>query len=55
MHVVPMPRTRVMSQLLQLQAQGLLVREQNAWQIAPLAYRTVREFLRSHSYLTDAF
>jgi hypothetical protein len=53
--LLPMPRPRVMSALLRLQVTGLLVREDEYWQIAPLAYPTVREFLRVRSYLIDAF
>jgi len=53
--LLPSPRARIASQLLRLQALGLLVLERDLWQVAPLAYPTVREFLRVRSYLTDAF
>jgi hypothetical protein len=53
--LLPTPRARIASQLLRLQALGLLVREDERWQVAPLAYPTVREFLHARSYLTDAF
>lgn len=44
--LLPMPRTQVLSQLLRLQAIDLLMRGDACWQTAPLAYPTVREFLR---------
>lgn len=53
--LLPVPRARIASQFLRLQAMGLLVRRGECWQIAPLAYSTVREFLRARSYLIDAF
>jgi hypothetical protein len=53
--LLPTPRARIASQLLRLQALGLLVREDERWQVAPLAYPTVREFLHARSYLIDAF
>lgn len=53
--LLPTPSARVASQLLRLQALGLLVREDERWQVAPLAYPSVREFLRARSYLIDAF
>ncbi|SEQ39570.1 hypothetical protein SAMN05421693_12813 [Ectothiorhodospira magna] len=53
--LLPIPRARVASQLLRLQVLGLLVREDERWQVAPLAYPVVREFLRDRSYLIDAF
>ncbi|HRP65661.1 MAG TPA: hypothetical protein PLF79_06290 [Thauera sp.] len=53
--VLPIPEGRLHSHLLRLQALDLLVREGTRWQVAPLAYHTVREFLRSRSYLTDSF
>ncbi len=49
-------------QLLRLEVLGLIEPAPPAgaqavpcWQVAALAYPTVREFLRSRSYLTDAF
>lgn len=51
----PIPEGRLQSHLLRLQALDLLVRDGMRWQVAPLAYPTVREFLRSRSYLTDGF
>lgn len=53
--LLPAPRARIASQLLRLQALGLLTRDGERWQVAPLAYSTVREFLRVRRYLTDAF
>lgn len=53
--LLPSPRARIASQLLRLQALGLLTRDGERWQVAPLAYSTVREFLRVRRYLTDAF
>ena len=59
------------ARLLRLEALGLVAREdapagnhasgeaaqppEGRWRVAPLAYLTVREFLRGRSYLTDAF
>lgn len=53
--LLPIPGARVHSHLLRLQALELLTRDGTRWQVAPLAYPTVREFLRSRSYLTDDF
>lgn len=53
--LLPIPQGRLHSHLLRLQALDLLIREGARWQVAPLAYPTVREFLRSRSYLTDSF
>ncbi len=53
--LLPMPEGRLHSHLLRLQALDLLVCDGARWQVAPLAYPTVREFLRSRSYLTDGF
>lgn len=53
--LLPIPGARVLSHLLRLQALELLTRDGTRWQVAPLAYPTVREFLRSRSYLTDDF
>jgi hypothetical protein len=53
---------RIRSKLLRLEALGLIeaappagAQAEPCWQVAALAYPTVREFLRSRSYLTDAF
>ena len=58
-HLLPTPEPRLQSLLLRLEALGLVARdgggEAARWQVPPLAYLTVREFLRSRSYLTDAF
>lgn len=53
--LLPVPRGRVISQLQRLQALGVLIFESECWQVAPLAYPTVREFLLARTYLTDAF
>lgn len=57
--LLPIPEPRLRSRLLRLEALGLVVREPGSpearWRVAPLAYLTVREFLRDRSYLTDAF
>lgn len=53
--LLPIPQGRLQSLLLRLQALELLAREEGRWHVAPLAYPTVRDFLRSRSYLTDAF
>ena len=53
--LLPLPRSRITSQLLRLQALGLLLREDSFWQVAPLAYPSVREFLRARGFLIDAF
>lgn len=53
--LLPIPQGRLHSHLLRLQALELLIREGARWQVAPLAYPTVREFLRARSYLTDGF
>lgn len=53
--LLPTPRARIAPQLLRLQTLGLLACKDERWQVAPLAYPTVREFLRVRSYLTDAF
>lgn len=52
---LPVARTRIASQLLRLQALGLLVRHDAWWHVAPLAYSTVREYLDTRGYLIDAF
>ena len=64
-------RNTLRARLLRLEALGLVAREdapagnhasgeaaqppEGRWRVAPLAYLTVREFLRGRSYLTDAF
>lgn len=53
--VLSMPRSQVLTQLLGLQAMDLLIREDDFWLIAPLAYPSVRGFLRVRAHLTDAF
>lgn len=57
--LLPTPEPRLQSLLLRLEALGLVARdgggEAARWQVPPLAYLTVREFLRGRSYLTDAF
>ncbi|MFU2487378.1 hypothetical protein [Thauera sp. WH-1] len=53
--LLPIPPGRLHSHLLRLQALELLSRAGARWQVAPLAYPAVREFLRSRSYLTDSF
>lgn len=53
--LLPFSRAGVISQLLRLQARGVLLREGECWQVAPLAYPAVREFLHARAYLTDAF
>ena len=53
--LLPIPPGRLHSYLLRLQALELLSRAGARWQVAPLAYPAVREFLRSRSYLTDSF
>jgi len=69
--LLPIPAPRLRARLLRLEALGLVAREdapagnhasgeaaqppEGRWRVAPLAYLTVREFLRGRSYLTDAF
>ena len=60
--LLPLPMARIRSKLLRLEALGLIeaappadAQAEPCWQVAALAYPTVREFLRSRSYLTDAF
>ena len=53
--LLPIPDARMHSHLLRLRALTLLEHDGARWQVAPLAYPTVREFLRSRSYLTDGF
>ncbi|TMW74758.1 hypothetical protein FG147_06295 [Thauera sp. UPWRP] len=60
--LLPLPMARIRSKLLRLEALGLVeadprsgAQAEPCWQVAALAYPTVREFLRSRSYLTDAF
>lgn len=59
--LLPLPMARIRSKLLRLETLGLVEAERQSeaqtephWQVAALAYPTVREFLRSRSYLTDA-
>ncbi|MEY6432194.1 hypothetical protein ABC977_07190 [Thioalkalicoccus limnaeus] len=53
--LLPPPRTQLMSNLLRLQAMGLVESQDDVWRVSALGYPGVREFLRSHGYLVDAF
>ncbi|GAB1458750.1 hypothetical protein MASR2M50_05240 [Thauera sp.] len=61
--LLPLPMARIRSKLLRLDSRRSAsskrppagAQAEPCWQVAALAYPTVREFLRSRSYLTDAF
>jgi len=38
-----------------LQSMELVERSEDVWRVSALGYPGVREFLRSHGYLVDAF
>lgn len=53
--LLPQPRHRIASCLLELQALGVVVMAGERWQVSVAAYSVVREFLRRRGFLRDDF
>lgn len=53
--LLPLTYSQILSRLLQLQSHEIVDHRDGVWRVAALAYPTVRETLRTRSYLTDAF
>ncbi len=53
--LMPLPKTQIVSNLLRLQSMELVQSSEDIWRVSALGYPGVREFLRSHGYLVDAF
>jgi hypothetical protein len=53
--LLPMQRSQVVSNLLQLESLGLVESCDGCWRVAALGYASVRDLLDEHQYLTDAF
>jgi len=53
--LMPVPKTQIVSNLLRLQSMELVENSEDVWRVSALGYPGVREFLRSHGYLVDAF
>ena len=53
--LLPLATPSIAATLAGLEAAGLLIRHGNEWRISPMAYPTVRQFLRDNGYLTDGF
>ncbi|WP_031432326.1 hypothetical protein [Methylomarinum vadi] len=53
--LLPLPHHRIMSLLLRLKDMGIVALRHDYWQITPLGYISVRDYLRSRDYMLDAF
>ena len=54
-HMLPISRSRIISQLARMKTQCLVICKENTWSIAPLAYPLIRDFLNERHYLVDPF
>lgn len=53
--LMPVPKTQLVSNLLRLQSMEMVESSGGFWRVSAQGYPGVREFLRSHGYLVDAF
>ncbi len=53
--LLPMLRSQIVSNLLQLESLGLVESCDGCWRVAALGYAAVRDLLAEHQYLTDPF
>lgn len=53
--LLPMPSGLIAESILQLQETGVIFRQDENWQVSPLGYPAVRQFLKSNGFLVDHF
>ncbi|TVS20661.1 MAG: hypothetical protein EA424_02850 [Planctomycetaceae bacterium] len=53
--LLPMLRSQILSNLLQLESLGLVESCDGCWRVSALGYASVRDLLDEHQYLTDPF